>query len=143
MITSLTLLILSLVALYIGAGWLVQGSSALALKATGSKPERHAQGTRRYCERKHRRFEHIQYWSHIRSFGNHLPASGKKAITPNRYPGHAGRNRTVHHPFLERDIGADGRAFLSNRYYHLYNIQPLLLPQTWNRRVEPGTRRTA
>ena len=33
MITSLTLLILSLVALYIGAGWLVQGSSALALKA--------------------------------------------------------------------------------------------------------------
>ena len=37
----------------------------------------------------------------------------------------------------------DGRAFLSNRYYHLYNIQPLLLPQTWNRRVEPGTRRTA
>ena len=63
-----------------------------------------------------------------------MPASGKKAITPNRYPGHAGRNRTVHHPFLERDIGADGRAFLSNRYYHLYNIQPLLLPQTWNRR---------
>lgn len=47
-----------------------------------------------------------------------MPASGKKAITPNRYPGHAGRNRTVHHPFLERDIGADGRAFLSNRYYH-------------------------
>ena len=33
MITSLTLLILSLVALYIGAGWLVQGSSALAFKA--------------------------------------------------------------------------------------------------------------
>ena len=33
MITSLTLLILSLMALYIGAGWLVQGSSALALKA--------------------------------------------------------------------------------------------------------------
>ena len=33
MITSLTLLILSLVALYIGAGWLVQGSSDLALKA--------------------------------------------------------------------------------------------------------------
>ncbi|WP_308550510.1 calcium/sodium antiporter [uncultured Parabacteroides sp.] len=33
MITSLTLLILSLAALYIGAGWLVQGSSALALKA--------------------------------------------------------------------------------------------------------------
>lgn len=33
MITSMTLLILSLVALYIGAGWLVQGSSALALKA--------------------------------------------------------------------------------------------------------------
>ena len=33
MITNLTLLILSLVALYIGAGWLVQGSSALALKA--------------------------------------------------------------------------------------------------------------
>lgn len=33
MITSLTLLILSLVALYIGADWLVQGSSALALKA--------------------------------------------------------------------------------------------------------------
>ena len=32
MITNLTLLILSLVALYIGAGWLVQGSSALALK---------------------------------------------------------------------------------------------------------------
>ncbi|WP_308597199.1 calcium/sodium antiporter [uncultured Parabacteroides sp.] len=33
MITSLTLLILSLMVLYIGAGWLVQGSSALALKA--------------------------------------------------------------------------------------------------------------
>lgn len=33
MITSITLLILSLVALYIGAGWLVQGSSALAFKA--------------------------------------------------------------------------------------------------------------
>lgn len=33
MITSITLLILSLVALYIGAGWLVKGSSALALKA--------------------------------------------------------------------------------------------------------------
>lgn len=33
MITSITLLILSLVALYIGAGWLVTGSSALALKA--------------------------------------------------------------------------------------------------------------
>lgn len=33
MITSLTLLILSLMALYIGVGWLVQGSSALALKA--------------------------------------------------------------------------------------------------------------
>ena len=33
MITSLTLLILSLVALYIGAGWLVQWSSDLALKA--------------------------------------------------------------------------------------------------------------
>lgn len=33
MITSLTLLILSLMALYIGADWLVQGSSALALKA--------------------------------------------------------------------------------------------------------------
>ncbi len=33
MITSLTLLILSLVALYIGAGWLVQESSALAFKA--------------------------------------------------------------------------------------------------------------
>lgn len=32
MITNLTLLILSLAALYIGAGWLVQGSSALALK---------------------------------------------------------------------------------------------------------------
>ena len=88
MITSLTLLILSLVALYIGAGWLVQGSSALALKAKISplvvgltivafgtsapelvvSRERHAQRTRRYCDRKHRRFEHIQYWSHIRSF---------------------------------------------------------------------------
>ena len=33
MVTSVTLLILSLVALYIGAGWLVQGSSALAMKA--------------------------------------------------------------------------------------------------------------
>lgn len=33
MITSLTLLILSLMVLYIGAGWLVQGGSALALKA--------------------------------------------------------------------------------------------------------------
>lgn len=32
MITNLTLLILSLVALYIGAGWLVKGSSALAFK---------------------------------------------------------------------------------------------------------------
>lgn len=37
MITSITLLILSLVALYIGAGWLVQGSSALALKAKISR----------------------------------------------------------------------------------------------------------
>ena len=98
MITSLTLLILSLVALYIGAGWLVQGSSALALKAKISP---------------------LVVGLTIVAFG------------------------TVHHPFLERDIGADGRAFLSNRYYHLYNIQPLLLPQTWNRRVEPGTRRTA
>ena len=33
MITSVTLLILSLFALYIGAGWLVKGSSELALKA--------------------------------------------------------------------------------------------------------------
>lgn len=33
MITSITLLILSLVALYIGADWLVKGSSALAFKA--------------------------------------------------------------------------------------------------------------
>ncbi|RHJ85501.1 calcium/sodium antiporter [Parabacteroides sp. AM08-6] len=33
MLTNITLLILSLVALYIGAGWLVKGSSALALKA--------------------------------------------------------------------------------------------------------------
>lgn len=33
MITNVTLLILSLIALYIGAGWLVQGSSALAFKA--------------------------------------------------------------------------------------------------------------
>ncbi|MEG1749081.1 MAG: calcium/sodium antiporter [Tannerellaceae bacterium] len=33
MVTSITLLLLSLVALYIGADWLVQGSSALAIKA--------------------------------------------------------------------------------------------------------------
>lgn len=33
MITSITLLILSLAALYIGAGWLVKGSAALAIKA--------------------------------------------------------------------------------------------------------------
>ena len=33
MITSVTLLVLSLFALYIGAGWLVKGSTEIALKA--------------------------------------------------------------------------------------------------------------
>lgn len=100
MITSLTLLILSLVALYIGAGWLVHGSSALALKAKisplvvgltivafgTSAPElvvslnATLSGQGDIAIGNHRRFEHIQYWSHIRSFGNHLPASVKKQL---------------------------------------------------------------
>ena len=71
-----------------------------------------------------------------------MPASSKKTIAPNRYPGHAGRNRTAHHPFLERDIGPDRRTFLSDRYHHLYIIQPVPLPQAWRRRAEPGARRT-
>ena len=36
MITSVTLLVLSLFALYIGAGWLVKGSTEIALKANVS-----------------------------------------------------------------------------------------------------------
>ena len=159
MITSLTLLILSLVALYIGAGWLVQGSSALALKAKisplvvgltivafgTSAPELVVSLNATLSGQGYIAIGNI-VGSNIFNIGVILgvsaticPLQVKKQLLRIDIP--VMLAATV--PFLERDIGADGRAFLSNRYYHLYNIQPLLLPQTWNRRVEPGTRRTA
>lgn len=162
MITSLTLLILSLVALYIGAGWLVQGSSALALKAKisplvvgltivafgTSAPELVVSLNATLSGQGDIAIGNI-VGSNIFNIGVILgvsaticPLQVKKQLLRIDIPVMLAAT-VLFHPFLERDIGADGRAFLSNRYYHLYNIQPLLLPQTWNRRVEPGTRRTA
>ena len=161
MITSLTLLILSLAALYIGAGWLVQGSSALALKAKisplvigltivafgTSAPELVVSLNATLRGQGDIAIGNI-VGSNIFNIGVILGVSATicplqvKNIAPNRYPGHAGRNRTAHHPFLERDIGPDRRTFLSDRYHHLYIIQPVPLPQAWRRRAEPGARRT-
>lgn len=162
MITSLTLLILSLVALYIGAGWLVQGSSALALKAKisplvvgltivafgTSAPELVVSLNATLSGQGDIAIGNI-VGSNIFNIGVILgvsaticPLQVKKQLLRIEIPVMLAAT-VLFQPFLERDIGADGRAFLSNRYYHLYNIQPLLLPQTWNRRVEPGTRRTA
>ncbi|MCS2919589.1 hypothetical protein NXW71_18390 [Parabacteroides merdae] len=163
MITSLTLLILSLVALYIGAGWLVQGSSALALKAKisplvvgltivafgTSAPELVVSLNATLSGQGDIAIGNI-VGSNIFNIGVILgvsaticPLQVKKQLLRIDIPVMLAATVLFTILFTERDIGADGRAFLSNRYYHLYNIQPLLLPQTWNRRVEPGTRRTA
>lgn len=161
MITSLTLLILSLVALYIGAGWLVQGSSALAFKAKisplvvgltivafgTSAPELVVSLNATLKGEGDIAIGNI-IGSNIFNIGIILGVSA--TICPLQVKNNCSESifrscwplPYCSLSFLERDIGADGRTFLSNRYYHLYNIQPLLLPQTWRRRAERGTRRT-
>lgn len=162
MITSLTLLILSLVALYIGAGWLVQGSSALALKAKisplvvgltivafgTSAPELVVSLNATLSGQGDIAIGNI-VGSNIFNIGVILGVSA--TICPlqvkSNYSESISRSCWPQ-PYCSPSFSGTGhwggrKGFLSNRYYHLYNIQPLLLPQTWNRRVEPGTRRTA
>ena len=162
MITSLTLLILSLVALYIGAGWLVQGSSALAFKAKisplvvgltivafgTSAPELVVSLNATLKGEGDIAIGNI-IGSNIFNIGIILgvsaticPLQVKKQLLRIDIPVMLAATVLLTILFWKRDIGADGRTFLSNRYYHLYNIQPLLLPQTWRRRAERGTRRT-
>lgn len=163
MITSLTLLILSLVALYIGAGWLVQGSSALALKAKisplvvgltivafgTSAPELVVSLNATLSGQGDIAIGNI-VGSNIFNIGVILgvsaticPLQVKKQLLRIEIPVMLATTVLFTILFWNGTLGrTEGLFFLTGII--IYTIFSLFYSrQTWNRRVEPGTRRTA
>lgn len=150
MITSVTLLVLSLFALYIGAGWLVKGSTEIALKAKisnlvigltivafgTSAPElvvslnASLSGQGDIAVGKHYRFQYFQYRRHSRYIRRHPTATGQTPAYPPGYSHTDRRYRRLHAPVLERGTRKAGRLFLFSGHHYLYGFQPVLFTQT-------------
>ena len=145
MITSVTLLVLSLFALYIGAGWLVKGSTEIALKAKisnlvigltivafgTSAPELVVSLNASLSGQGDIAVGNI-IGSNIFNIAAILGISA--AIQPlqaKRQLTHTDRrHRRLHAPVLERGTRKAGRLFLFSGHHYLYGFQPVLFTQT-------------
>ena len=146
MITSVTLLVLSLFALYIGAGWLVKGSTEIALKAKisnlvigltivafgTSAPELVVSLNASLSGQGDIAVGNI-IGSNIFNIAAILGISAATGQTPAYPPGYSHtdrRHRRLHAPVLERGTRKAGRLFLFSGHHYLYGFQPVLFTQT-------------